>query len=325
MIPPSDLAVIIPAYNVAPYVGRCLESVLAAGGHGCEIVLVDDGSTDETFQTAQAFLPRFERLSIVRQANAGQSAARNFGLAISRAPFVIFVDADDLLAPGALGRICAALDPAVDITFSGRDKVLHSGERIGKVRFPDLEDVSVPAVEAAYKILAVHGKVFRRAFLDAFDLRFPEGMVWEDIVHTYRCYVHAERVSSLKTVSYIWHVRGPGEASTMQSLLQPFNIESRFRQIAMTMAIGSSPEWQKRFPGYEPIRREFSRNRFQLHVDALAICADEDRARRAMTLMASGIRPYWEEIARAMSGSRLARYESVATGDLARLRQLGPQ
>jgi glycosyltransferase involved in cell wall biosynthesis len=103
------VSVIIPCYNHARYLGQAIESVLDQSYPRVEIIVVDDGSTDHTTQVAA----RYSGVHYVRQENQGLSAARNTGLRQSRGDFPVFLDADDLLLPGALeaGLNCLKTQP----------------------------------------------------------------------------------------------------------------------------------------------------------------------------------------------------------------------
>src|SRR5829696_2931566 len=92
------VSVVVPCYNQARFLGEAIESVLAQSHPLFEVVVVDDGSTDDTSEVAA----RYPGVRLVRQENRGLSGARNAGLARSRGEYVVFLDADDRLLPGAL-------------------------------------------------------------------------------------------------------------------------------------------------------------------------------------------------------------------------------
>lgn len=102
------LCVIVPVYKAAATLDRCVASVLAqqvAGGLHC--ILVDDGSPDESGDLCDAWASRDPRVTVLHQENRGVSAARNAGLTAADSEYLVFLDADDALRPGALQ---AALD-----------------------------------------------------------------------------------------------------------------------------------------------------------------------------------------------------------------------
>ncbi len=101
------VSVIIPCFNVRPYVGAALRSLLAQSHAEWEALVVDDGSTDGTAELVEAVVD--SRIRLIRQANQGVSAARNRALDLATGETVLFLDADDWLAPDALARMLACL------------------------------------------------------------------------------------------------------------------------------------------------------------------------------------------------------------------------
>jgi glycosyltransferase involved in cell wall biosynthesis len=105
--PAPAVSVLMPAYDVARFIGAALDSVLAQTAADWEMVVVDDGSQDGT--AAVVATRRDPRIRLIRQANAGVSAARTRAIEAARGRSVLFLDADDWLAPDALSRLSAAL------------------------------------------------------------------------------------------------------------------------------------------------------------------------------------------------------------------------
>ncbi|MDP4004402.1 glycosyltransferase family 2 protein [Methylobacterium sp. NEAU K] len=102
------IAVVITCFNYEAYVGRAIQSVISQNIADCELVVVDDGSTDGSWDVIQRAGVRAFRI-----ANSGQRSACLYGLSHTRAPFVLFLDADDELLPGAIEQILKRLDPGV--------------------------------------------------------------------------------------------------------------------------------------------------------------------------------------------------------------------
>jgi len=103
---PALVSILIPCYNAAPWLAATLESALAQTWPHCEIILVDDGSKDDSLRIAESF--RARGVTVIAQANRGASAARNAALRASRGDWIQFLDADDLLAPHKIERQLAA-------------------------------------------------------------------------------------------------------------------------------------------------------------------------------------------------------------------------
>jgi hypothetical protein len=111
MTEPPLISVIVPCYNARPWIAAALRSVLAQGVGPLQVLVVDDGSQDET----GAFVARaFPAVHVLRQTNAGVAAARNRGLAVAHGRWVAFIDADDLWLPGKLSAQLAALQAQPD-------------------------------------------------------------------------------------------------------------------------------------------------------------------------------------------------------------------
>ena len=91
------VSVIIPAYNAGKYIQECLDSVLSQTYQNLEIIVIDDGSIDETYEIVKAYSNKFARLILVHQENGGVCAARNKGLDLASGEYIMFVDADDYL------------------------------------------------------------------------------------------------------------------------------------------------------------------------------------------------------------------------------------
>lgn len=106
------ISVIIPVYNASKYLAETVQSVQAQTYNAWEIVIVDDGSSDDTLAMAKQFQQQDRRISVRSQKNAGVSSARNFGLAESRPdyPYALFLDGDDLLTPAALQTLHTLLE-----------------------------------------------------------------------------------------------------------------------------------------------------------------------------------------------------------------------
>lgn len=114
----NRVSVIIPVYNVEPYLRECLESAFSQDYEDLEIVVVDDGSTDGSARILLEFENRFDNMIRRRISNQGQSVARNTGLNLATGRYVIFLDSDDRLEVNAVSRCMKAIrDHEVDVVF----------------------------------------------------------------------------------------------------------------------------------------------------------------------------------------------------------------
>lgn len=109
------ISVVIPTYNVSPYLSQCLETILSQTYNNLEIIVVDDGSTDDTAQIAQRY-----PVKLIQQANQGAAAARNAGINVATGEYLHFIDADDLINLNFYERMLEAiLSVNADMACSG--------------------------------------------------------------------------------------------------------------------------------------------------------------------------------------------------------------
>jgi glycosyltransferase involved in cell wall biosynthesis len=127
-----SISVIMPAKNAAAYIGEAIESVLAQGGYLSELVVVDDGSSDETIAIVRGF--NDPRIRLLANTGSGVSSARNAGARCANADWLMFLDADDRLRPNALATLTRAvlmLPDAVAI-YGDYDRIDSEGRQIGR-------------------------------------------------------------------------------------------------------------------------------------------------------------------------------------------------
>jgi len=140
---------IIPAYNAQAFLRATLDSVLAQTYDNLEVIVVDDGSTDETADVVQAYADRDVRFHLLTKTNGGVSSARNAGIAAARGDYVAFLDADDVWHPEKIAAQIETLRPGGQeryvAAFSLHLRIDVDGRVIGKSRSWPFEDFSMPA------------------------------------------------------------------------------------------------------------------------------------------------------------------------------------
>ena len=104
------ISIIVPVYNVEEYLDRCIDSLINQTFHRLEIILVDDGSTDDSAIICDKWKEKDKRITTIRKANGGQGSARNLGMRLSHGDYIGFVDSDDYIAPNLLESVVKAID-----------------------------------------------------------------------------------------------------------------------------------------------------------------------------------------------------------------------
>jgi glycosyltransferase involved in cell wall biosynthesis len=200
---PPTLSLVVPVYNVAPYLGQSLDSLAAQDLSGMEIILVDDGSSDESPEILARYAARHPEMRIIRQENGGLSAARNTGLEHVRGEYVAFADSDDFIAPEFYTRLLAmARDNDLDMAhgngtyhFEGRqpDHSIYNDGLSGGV-MPGREVLRRRLREKSF-LHMVWLHLYRRSFLEKLQMRFVRPYIHEDVPWTTRVFLAAERVA----------------------------------------------------------------------------------------------------------------------------------
>lgn len=208
----TDICVIIAAHNAAATLGQAVRSALAQP-ETAEVVVVDDASTDATAETAHAADDGTGRLTVERLArNAGPSAARNRAIALSRAPRIAILDADDFLLPGRFARLDPGLDLAADnIVFVTPDHAAHLAPERLPAAPEGVEMLDAERFALGNLAQGVHRgelgflkPVMSRAFLDRHGLRYDEGMwLGEDFDLYMRMLLRGARFGLIRAVGYV--------------------------------------------------------------------------------------------------------------------------
>lgn len=197
-------SVIVPIYGVEKYIRPCLDSVLSQGYEDLELILVDDGSKDRCPQICDDYAAKDRRVVVVHKANDGLSNARNSGMARATGRYLIFLDGDDFLLDGVLGRLHKALTAMGerDMVFTklhdyyeGRGLVRTTGhfnvtdreKKEGMAHFADF-------IKAGVEVWSASSVIYLRAFLEGHQLTFQKALIGaEDMDFYFEALIRAER------------------------------------------------------------------------------------------------------------------------------------
>lgn len=178
-------SIIIPVYNVAPYLRECLDSVLTQTCADWEAICIDDGSTDGSGLILDEYAVVDDRFKVHHQKNAGVSAARNAGLHVAVGEWISFLDGDDTIEPGWLSSFVARMEtnPCADVLMGNFRQyetdgsvLLDMPERFGCRKFSGKVLTEVYDSGMVGMTYAVWNKVFKRDFLESNELRFLVGI-----------------------------------------------------------------------------------------------------------------------------------------------------
>ena len=211
-------SLILPCYNVAAYVERCVHSILCQSFTDYEIILVDDGSTDQTPAICDALASAHGCIRVVHKANGGLSSARNAGLEIAAGTYIWFVDSDDWIEPEALTvlrQACGDGNPEM-IKFTHYRAALQKklvpgmvppGCYEGEAQIGQLRSSALCA--AGRYVLSAWSHVYRRSFLSQYGLAFVSERVIcsEDYLFNLQALLYVKRLTVLDVPLYSYELR----------------------------------------------------------------------------------------------------------------------
>ena len=197
----AKVSVVVPIYNVEKYLERCLMSLVNQTFSDIEIILVDDGSADNSYEIAKKFANKDKRIKLYRQTNKGLSGARNTGLKYVTSDYLMFLDSDDYFANNII-ELCyekITLEDS-DIAIFSFDKIDENNQLIERVEAK--RDNTIKICDDK-KILTdiencVWDKIYRTELFK--DILFPEGYFYEDFGTTFRLFARASKVSFVDSV-----------------------------------------------------------------------------------------------------------------------------
>lgn len=257
----DKISIIVPCYNVEKYISRCIKSIVnqTYGIENLEIILIDDASTDNTFSIIEAFKNMYpDSIMSVRFANnRRQGAARNVGLELARGEYIMFVDADDVIAPDMLERMHSAIVEqdceqvqCEHRSFQGND-IPNGKKGSGHFRWDLNEEDNRKSFILRSMVCIPWSRLFKRSFFERTKLRFLEGVFFEDAHFTGMCSFLLDSYYYLDEELYFYFENDSG---TMNS---PYNGKKNAEHIYVSNAIieelkerGIYEEVQEKY-GYE--------------------------------------------------------------------------
>lgn len=210
----KKVSIIIPVYNVQNYLEECVKSVIEQTYKNIEIILVDDGSTDNSGKIADTFAIEYENITCVHKENGGLSDARNCGLDNANGEYIFFVDSDDFLPLNACEILVKAIEEkdsdyiVANYINCDEDGTLWNKPAFEQGKYKSFK-VEIKDYEDSFYIMnsSVCNKIFRKSFLDKHKVRFTVGVPAEDAIFTMNCFINSEKVYYIPDIIYCYRQR----------------------------------------------------------------------------------------------------------------------
>ena len=210
----KQISIIVPLYNAEQYIERTLLGLLNQSWKDFELLLIDDGSTDNSRQICDSFAKKDSRIKVFHQQNSGASAARNFGIRNASFPYICFLDADDFQDKDYLQTFIDTLDEDdYDIVFQNYVQQDENGEEYS----PECETMSAKGTKELSNLFCAldskacfgwtWNKIFKASIIKEFNLQFREDIALrEDELFTIEYYKHIQKAKFVNNASYHYFI-----------------------------------------------------------------------------------------------------------------------
>lgn len=218
-----NVSIILPTYNSMNEIGSAIDSILSQDYDKIELIIIDDGSTDQTEQICKEICEKDKRVKYIKKKNGGASSARNLGLEVAIGDYVLFVDADDTLEKQAIFYLVRCIEKNKSDIVVG---LYNCGQTKDKIIEVNKEEALEFAMNGTYKNIAFQhanfgspwAKIFRKQFLKKNNIVFPANISHrEDLIFCIQGYLNAENIILLQNNVYHYNV------GNVNSLVNRFN------------------------------------------------------------------------------------------------------
>ncbi len=209
------LSVIVPVYNVVPYLEACLDSVIQQdfSEDEIEVIMVNDGSTDGSDQLAQTWVNSHKNFYLVNQKNQGLSAARNTGISYATGEYIVFLDSDDIIAKGAYREMLEIVQASGSdfitgnvFKFSNSNRSAWSFARLADLFQKPATKLTLEKNPEYIRDFVAWNKIYKRDFFLSTKVQFPKGQIYEDIATSPILYHKAKSFDVYEKPLYFWRV-----------------------------------------------------------------------------------------------------------------------
>ena len=216
------ISVIVPVYNVEKYLEECLDSIKNQTFNDIEVILVNDGSTDNSQEICERYCSQDPRFHLINQENKGQSIARNRGVAESKGEFIVFIDSDDIVKIDLLEKLINYISDGIDIVECEKtEDIQYLNEKRKDIQVKEFD-----SNEALYKCFnhAVSwspvAKLYRREIVE--KIPFLENLIYEDF---YTGIVSLKYINKMRKIDYIGYYYRYHTSSTMNQKYSEKNLD----------------------------------------------------------------------------------------------------
>jgi len=269
------ISIIVPIYNVEKYLAKCVESILSQTYSHLEIILVNDGSTDQSTKIIDKYAAIDKRIKIIHKQNGGLSDARNKGYDLVTGDYLMFIDSDDLVSSDFCEKMCkAALLHDADIVECSfkrfeDEKELKNFEADNKVKELDAEQALELLMREQLKQV-VWNKIYKVGIVDS--LHFEKGKTHEDEFWTYQIFGRAKKIVKIPDVLYFYRQQNDSIMAQKYSFRRLDGLEAREQRISYIASkfpkltnVAVQTFWYSAFHNYQALTRNHQIDPYSNH------------------------------------------------------------
>lgn len=208
------LSVVVPIYNVEDYLSECIESILNQTFKDFELILVNDGSTDNSLKICNEYLKKDERIQIINKENGGLSSARNSGIDVAKGEYIIFIDSDDLINKNMFEKMVRiSIEKDADIVQCNYQKFYDNNDiEDSSIVNNELEELT--PIKALYRFYdekksecttVAWNKLYKTSLFK--NIRYPVGKIHEDVFTTHKLFFKANKIVCIEDKFYYYRQR----------------------------------------------------------------------------------------------------------------------
>lgn len=216
------LSIVVPVYNVSKYIKRCIESLINQDLNDIEIILINDGSTDDSLDICREYEKKFGNITVYSRDNSGLGATRNYGTNIAKGKYIAFVDSDDYVEKNMYKYMCTLIQKNdCDLCVCNYEMVYDKRIKSDSKQINNTATIYSDKYEIIKEYLLFHiqpfawNKIYKREFLINNNIKFQEKTFYEDIVTTLNCLCLSKRIVVTNAKLYNYYQR---DTSIMHSV-----------------------------------------------------------------------------------------------------------
>lgn len=205
------ISIIVPVYNVEQYLKKCIDSILIQTFKNIEVILVNDGSTDNCGEICDEYLSKDPRVRVIHQKNEGLSEARNAGINIAKGEYIGFIDSDDWIEP-TMYEILYSLSIKYNADIStclikhhGKNQKSNIEKSVNQVQVFNSQEAIERLYNNSLSGFIACNKLYKRNLFE--DIKYPKGRVYEDAAVMYRLFDQASKIVFINEQLYNYNHR----------------------------------------------------------------------------------------------------------------------